>query len=514
MFALLQLDAVSLPLIERLLDQGRLPALAALRDEGTWIPIETPARYLPPSTYQTLYSGLEPEQHGQHYPIQWSAKDQRVRFRQAFPAPVAMWERLALAGRRALVIDPYESQPPRLFEGFAASGWQFENVLSLDKWSDPPGLGKELARRFGAPELMQEVFGRPTSGQLVRSRRQCLGASARVADAAVALLQRGPFELLMANFVAGHLAGHLFWDLSQLPKEELEPETRKRFESTLEDVYVSMDTALGRIVAALPPDCDIAVVSALGMGENTTLADLAADMLGAVLGGNGAGPKQRAGVGELLWHIRGAFPTSVRSAVARAAGARITRELTARMSVLGIDWDTTRAFLVPSDHFAQVRLNVRGRERKGIVEPSEADALMDEIAAGFLSLRDADGAPVVKSVDRIADVFPEGRLRHQLPDLIVRWGDRPAREIFSVYLGDVEIPRRSSTGRSGAHTADAWALLRPARSRLREPSRPPRLVDLAATVCALAGVETDGLAGEPLLEAAQTRRSRPSTSRA
>ena len=56
MFALLSLDAVSLTLVERLLAEGKLPALEALRREGSWIPLESAAADFPASTHQTLFS--------------------------------------------------------------------------------------------------------------------------------------------------------------------------------------------------------------------------------------------------------------------------------------------------------------------------------------------------------------------------------------------------------------------------------------------------------------------------
>jgi hypothetical protein len=40
----------------------------------------------------------------------------------------------------------------------------------------------------------------------------------------------------------------------------------------------------------------------------------------------------------------------------------------------------------------------------------------------------------------------------------------------------------------------------PGRSRLVEPTRPPRLEDIAATAVALAGESTDAMVGQPLLE--------------
>jgi hypothetical protein len=61
--------------------------------------------------------------------------------------------------------------------------------------------------------------------------------------------------------------------------------------------------------------------------------------------------------------------------------------------------------------------------------------------------------------------------------------------------------RGVGSGRSGNHTeGDAWALVVPGRSRLVEPTRPPRLEDIAATAVALAGESTDAMVGQPLLE--------------
>jgi hypothetical protein len=63
-----------------------------------------------------------------------------------------------------------------------------------------------------------------------------------------------------------------------------------------------------------------------------------------------------------------------------------------------------------------------------------------------------------------------------------------------------EVRRHGEPGLSGHHREDAWALLVPGPSRVRALDRRPRLVDVAATACALLGGDVAGLAGEPLLE--------------
>ena len=53
---------------------------------------------------------------------------------------------------------------------------------------------------------------------------------------------------------------------------------------------------------------------------------------------------------------------------------------------------------------------------------------------------------------------------------------------------------------TGNHTeGDAWALVVPGSSAAVHPDRTPRLEDIAATAAALAGADTTGMAGQPLL---------------
>jgi predicted AlkP superfamily phosphohydrolase/phosphomutase len=169
----------------------------------------------------------------------------------------------------------------------------------------------------------------------------------------------------------------------------------------------------------------------------------------------------------------------------------------------GMDWSRTRAFAHPAENQGYIRLNLRGRERDGIVDPADADALMDEIAAGIESFRELDGSPAVKSVEKVRDLFGTGDRVHQLPDLIVKWVDTPATRLEGLRSERFGTVRRHGvgSGRSGNHTeGDAWALVVPGASRHASPSRPPRLEDIAATAAAVSGADTSAMVGEPLRE--------------
>jgi predicted AlkP superfamily phosphohydrolase/phosphomutase len=501
MLTILQFDAASASRLARLLDEGRLPTLAALRDRGLWHDLDAPATQFAAGAQHTLYSGVELAEHGLFYPFQWSPTEQRVHYMAAFDAPPPIWERLGPLGTRTLAIDPYESRPPQEAPpGTLVCGWQLHDRVVLRQWSSPPEAATALERLLGPPLPVDEVFGRHTVAEMLALRRRLLGAPPRVADATLLHLAQGEFDLAWLTFCAAHVAGHQFWDLSQLDGAELDDGSRHVLATTLDDVYVAVDAALGRIVAALPPATDLIVLSPVGMDVNTSRADMLPEMLDAVLHPE---RQDEASSRSSIWRLRAALPSGLRARVARALPERVALDLTARLELRGVDWSTTEAFAHPAENQGYIRLNLRGRERDGIVDPADAPTLMDRIADGLRSFHDLGGGPAVESVERVAERFGDGARADLLPDLLVRWTNHPATTVKGVHsaaYGTV-LRRGVGSGRSGNHTeGDAWALLVPGKARVVPLARAPRLEDIAATAAALAGDDVSDLAGTPLLE--------------
>jgi predicted AlkP superfamily phosphohydrolase/phosphomutase len=492
-------DAASVPLVERMLADGRLPNLADLRARGRWETIEAPATYF--GDRETAHSGADVVDHGQTFPLQWSPAEQRLRPSGAFPAPESVWERVARCGGRSLVIDPYEGHPPARPVGIAVSGWQFAHTAVLQRWASPPRAYRALSRRFGRAPEVEDAYGRPSLRGLEVLRRQLLTAPRRVADLATDLLARDRYDLAWIELSAGHLAGHHFWDLAHLVDGHLDQRRRAELEATVAETYSAIDTAIGHVVSALPPDADIVVFSEVGMDASHSWTDLLAEMLARVLTGARRDTDAGMPAGRTLWNVRAAIPARARLAVTRALPDAVALDLSARLFMRGVDWSRTRAFALPADHDGYVRLNLRGREREGVVDPGDADALVDEIRDGLASFTDHDGTPCVAGVDRVDELFGRGARSDQLPDLIVRWTPSPVVSlpgVTSPRFGDVRR-RGMGLGRSGNHVDGSWVLTVPARGRPTERARAPRLVDVTATVASLLGAESAGLAGEPLL---------------
>lgn len=505
MLAILQFDAASVAVLDRLLADDRLPTVAELRQRGVWHDLDAPETQFAAGAQHTLYSGIELADHGLFYPFQWQPSDQRVRYMRSFEAPPPVWERLGRRGTRTLAVDPYESRPPsEPPPGTLVCGWQLHDRVVLQQWDSPASTHARLERLFGPPQPVDEVFGRHAADEMLALRRRLLGAPARVADAADVFLDEAHYDLVWLTFCAAHVAGHQFWDLSQIDTSDLSSAEASMLGRTLDDVYIAIDAALRRTLDALPVDADVILLSPVGMDANTSRADMLPDMLRAILDPPTAAPTTSR-LGSSIWRLRAALPTDLRAKVARALPQAAALDLTARLELRGVDWSRTRAFAHPAENQGYVRLNLRGRERDGIVDPADVDALLDEIAEGIRSFVDLDGQPAVESVDRVADRFGSGARAHLLPDLVVRWTPRPAGAFEGVRSERFGTIRRHGvgSGRSGNHTeGDAWALVVPGTSLPVATTRPPRLEDIAATAAALAGDDAADLPGEPLLERA------------
>ena len=475
-----------------------MPVLRGLREAGTWGRLTTSARYLTGSPWPTFYTGRPPSDHGIYHDFQWRQEDM------GFAAPSTDWLPVRpfwreIEGDVVSVVHDVPMTPGTVpFPGVEVTGWGSHDKLVAPQ-SHPPELLADVVRRFGESPIRTDEFGRASLAHLRELHAELTTLTRRSTELSRWLLER-PWSLGIVVFGALHRGGHRFWDRTSVDGE-LPDAHAAWFDGALRELYRTADRTVGDLLAAAP-DATVFVFSLHGMMVNTARVDLLDDMLARVLHGPATAPSRRG----LLRRVGESLPLPVRRALTSGVPGPIKNRIMTRWTTGGVNWEQTPAFTLRADLNGYVRLNVRGREPRGIVAPAEVGALCDRLAEGLMSFRDADsGQPVIEEIRRADDVFPPGERRHRLPDLIVRWSPSsgaPHAALISPAFGRVvrSTPGRIPNGRSGNHAPYGFLLARgpgiPSGAEL-EPGAD--ILDLAPTaVHRLGGRSRVPLAGKVL----------------
>jgi predicted AlkP superfamily phosphohydrolase/phosphomutase len=99
--------------------------------------------------------------------------------------------------------------------------------------------------------------------------------------------------------------------------------------------------------------------------------------------------------------------------------------------LMNVEWFGTKAYSLGING---IYLNLEGREEDGIVQPNQADKILDEIIAKLLLVEDPEtGAKVVSAVYKTSEVY-SGPHKDEAPDLIVGYS-RGYRASWETALG-------------------------------------------------------------------------------
>lgn len=492
----LLLDAASPDLIEKWTDDGNLPNLKRLREGGAYGRLGSAAEWLAEATHYAFLMGRNPGAIGLAGYSIWDKESMRARLPAADWLPFTpFWRAFGERGPRAVILDPADVYAPEPFNGAEIIGWATHHALAPYQ-SYPPELARRIQQHFGSSLLPDENYGLMTKREFESTSTVLHRINRKFSALCLELMRDEGWDLFLAYNYTLHHGGHRLWSTINIT-DRLSPAETAGLEMSLLKAYVDCDEAVGRVVDAAGPDARIMIFSLHGMGVNHSRIFIFPDMLQRIIQGAPSSPR-------LLERIRELVPQRWRHEVKSRLPFKIRRGLTSYWTLSKYDWATTRAFSPVSDTEGWVRINLKGREARGIVEPgAEYEALCAEITEGLKSFADSDtGEPVVRDVVRPGSVFHGARVQ-DLPDLIVRWSDSPAaahRAVSAPRYGTIPwpTPGRNPEGRSGNHRPEGL-LIAAGQDVRRGPIVGARTLDLAPTILALLGQAVpDQMEGRPL----------------
>jgi predicted AlkP superfamily phosphohydrolase/phosphomutase len=152
-----------------------------------------------------------------------------------------------------------------------------------------------------------------------------------------------------------------------------------------------------------------------------------------------------------------------------------------------VDWSRTRAYTMGLNG---LYLNMKGREKQGIVDPAEAETVKQELKAKLTGLADpANGAVGITGVFITGNVY-DGPYTENAPDLLVGYG-AGYRASWDSVLGKVtsKIFEDNVKAWSGDHCIDPRLVPGVLFSSHKFAEEKPAIVDVAPTILRLFGLE-------------------------
>ncbi|MFN2383426.1 MAG: alkaline phosphatase family protein [Gemmatimonadota bacterium] len=451
--AILGLDAFDIDLVERWMTDGRLPNLAALRERGAWSRMASTLGMFTDSPWPSFHAGVSPATHAFYMHLQLASGTRTIERVDAHHCKtLPFWAALRGTALRVVALDVPKTFPIEGVEGVQICGWGEHYPLLPKTTALPAAWEARIVERFGAwphPEEIPTPKSRRVERKIGRTLRDNLEKKVRATEA---LLTEEPWDLFLSVFAEGHYAGHQFYHLHEPSHWGHEPDAPADLREALPRAYVDTDAAIGRLLQSLPPDVTLLVTSVHGLATNYSanhLMDAVLERMGlqvAAAPAQAANGQPEGALGRALRlsaPLRRLLPASLRAAINRRLVPQAAHDRAhAAAFTAGKDWEKTRVFFLPSDDFdATLRVNLRGREPDGIVEPGEVAALHHHLRAELRQLvNPATGRSAVHDVARTSDVYQGPRLL-DLPDFVVQWAsDAPIIALEHPRLGRFEGP--------------------------------------------------------------------------
>ncbi len=509
---LLGLDGATWDVLDPLIEQGCMPNLARLRDEGVSGALRSVFPPLSPVAWTGLMTGKNSGKHGVfeflehgHDPLSG-----RVNSSRAIQSKL-IWEIAARHGKKTVaggIPLSYPCRPASRFPGFFLG--DFLSPANASDFSSDPALFAELEREVGPyrPWATAIHDGGNEAGVLddLQSFLEQHLATVRF------LMNRCDWDLFLFDLMATDRIQHELWHVWDLTHAAARGRERElaALRPRLLDFWRTLDREIGEIEASLPSDAALLLISDHGFGPIEHYVNFNVWLLeqGFLALQDSFYVKQKH-----WFHRRGVTPEWIYGVMSKLGlgSHRVSRfrgnqeSLADRLaeslflSRRHIDWSRTRVY--SQGNFGQIFLNLKGRQPHGCVAPEDARALLLDVKAALLEIPHPEtGEPLVEQVLEREDLY-DGPYSELSPDLTVVLKDWRYRTIG---LHDFTTSKVISPafGPTGDHRLDGVLIASGPAFRSGETIREAELIDMAPTILRLLGVPVPAdMDGRVLVEA-------------
>jgi predicted AlkP superfamily phosphohydrolase/phosphomutase len=472
MLLLVGIDGATFDLLGPWLAAGYLPAMARLRERGVSGALASTTPPVTPAAWATFMTGMNPGKHGifDFFHARSADPDRPQMVNATDMKALPFWYYLSEAGRRVGMLNVPLTYPPLPVNGFLVPG-----LLSPDEGATtyPPDFLAPYRPELGPYRIVPRIAYHPRRlDDFVAELRHVTETQIRYA---LRVAQDHATDFLMVHFFAPDLAQHKLWHLQDETHPWYRPAKAAHYGNAIRDLFVQIDRGLAALLALLPQDTTVILMSDHGFGPQHTVVNLNNYLLASGL----LALKAEAGVRLRTWAAR----------QERLAGAAVRlARLAGRERLLGyadVDWARTRAYA--RGHMGQIYLNLQGREPQGSVAPADYHAVRVEVMALLKNWRHPGSQRPL--IERIIpnESAGHGPYLHQGPDLhLVMDGYRALA--YPLFAADGRLVTEQPLVDSGNHRPEGIFIAAGPQVRRGGAVEGARLQDLAPTVLHLLGV--------------------------
>lgn len=519
---LIGLDGATFDLIKPWVAQGRLPTIRRLIAEGVHGNLRSVPNMNSAPAWSSFATGTNPGKHGIFYFDERVPNTYSKRYLNgSHRSGESFWKILSDQGRKVCVINVPMTFPAEDVSGIMLAGLDSPGVQS-EGFAHPPSILEELSSRVGDYIIEPGIPGYVKAGRKDQALARLFEAVDKRLAYARYLLVEYPWELFIVVFTATDAVQHFFWKDMDSRHPQHDDEEATAYGDAILKVYERMDEVVRVLVEEAKPSTTI-IMSDHGGGFNQRGAEYLNPWLrkkGLLSYGRSRHDRPlsrsfRGSLRDIAIRQLGFIYRQLDRRLSRETKLKLVKlfpgvreEVESAISLRGIDWFTTRAYVDGARD--EIWINLRGREPEGIVEPGdEYDKLCRYLVDELLACRDAKtGQKVVEGAYRRDEIYP-GHHVQKAPDISVRWrtdfviSGLATEDYYDRPDAETEAPPPPLS--NGGHRMNGILIMEGKNVRKGVERKAAAIVDIAPTILHLCGEDIPANIDGRVLEDALTK---------
>jgi predicted AlkP superfamily phosphohydrolase/phosphomutase len=294
-------------------------------------------------------------------------------------------------------------------------------------------------------------------------------------------MEREPWDVLMVHFIALDIMMHALWRFMDIthPRHEASP-----YQHAIREAYQLVDEYISKMLAQMPEDTAVLVMSDHGFGPLTNIVNLNLFLMDKGLLKLRRDPWTqlksaafRQGITPATVY-RGVEMIGLQNMATRVSKNTRNNVVGKFLSFDSVDWSKSIAYSM--GHVGQIYLNVAGREPHGIVTEYDYEEKRQMVLDALKDLKDKNGRPLITKIILREETY-HGPYARNGPDIHLIIDDYNMIA-FPLFATDNKILTQQIRGDSGCHRREGIFIAHGASIIQGGDMEEANILDLAPTI--------------------------------